>query len=691
MNRTYTTADIRNIALTGHGFAGKTTLAERLLFATKAKGRMGSIDDGQTTCDFEAEEKHHKHSLSSAVIHVDHEGRHINIIDTPGFPDFFGQAVSALPAVETCVVVIDAHAGIQTNTRRLMKTAAERSLPRMIVVNKIDHENIDLPALLRTIRETFGPECTPINLPSKGGTDVVDLLESHEGQADFSSVAESRTALMDQIVEVDEKLMSMYLEDPNSVPPGRLHEAIEEALRQGHLVPICFCSAKTGAGIDDLLHIFAHVCPSPLEGNPRPFTLRGADGAEQEWHAEPDPKKPVVAHVFKITADPFVGKLAIFRVHQGTVTGASQLLMNDQKKPIKIGHVFKLQGKEHVETTSVVAGDIGAVAKIDEVHFDAVLHESHDYDSLHIQPFSIPKPMAGLAITAKSRNDEVKIGTALHKLSEEDPTFKTERVAATHELVIRGLGELHLRIMVEKLKGRYGVEIESHPPKVAYKETIRAKADGHHRHKKQTGGAGQFGEVYLRVEPLAADHKSESGDTGFEFVDDTFGGSVPKQYLPAIEKGVRQVLTTGAFAGFPLTGVRVSVYDGKYHPVDSKEVAFVTAGRKAFIDAVAKARPSLLEPFVDIEVTAPNKHMGDITSDLIAKRGRIQATDVGAGDTCVIRATAPLSELMQYSSQIKSMTAGTGSFVMEYSHDEQAPSNIQAEVVAAYKPHPDED
>lgn len=686
MIRTYTTADIRNIALTGHGFAGKTTLAERLLFATKAKGRMGTIEDGQTTCDFEAEAKHHKHSLSSAVIHVDHEGRHLNIIDTPGFPDFFGQAVSALPAVETCAVVIDAHAGIQTNTRRMMKTALERKLPRFIIINKIDHENIDLPGLLRSIRETFGSECTPINLPSKGGTDVVDLLESHEGAVDFSSVAEARTALMDQIVEVDEKLMSMYLENPDSVPPGRLHEAIEEALRQGHLVPICFCSAKTGAGIDDLLHIMAHVCPSPLEGNPRPFTLRGADGAEHEWHAEPDPKKPVVAHVFKITADPFVGKLAIFRVHQGTVTGASQLIMDDQKKPLKIGHVFKLQGKEHVEAAAIVAGDIGAVAKLDEIHFDAVLHESHDYDSLHIQPFPIPRPMAGLAIVAKSRNDETKIGTALHKLQEEDPTFTSERVAATHELVIRGLGELHLRVMVEKLKGRYGVEIESRPPKVAYKETIRSKADGHHRHKKQTGGAGQFGEVYLRVEPLPHDHAE-----GFEFVDDTFGGSVPKQFLPAIEKGVRQVLTTGAFAGYPMTGVRVAVYDGKYHPVDSKEVAFVTAGRKAFIDAVAKAKPSLLEPFVDIEVTAPNKHMGDITADLIAKRGRIQTTDVAPGDACVIRATAPLSELMQYSSQIKSMTGGTGSFVMEYSHDEQAPSTVQAEVVAAFKPHPDED
>ena len=684
--RTYTTADIRNIALVGHAFAGKTTLAERLLVHTKAKGKMGAVEDGSTTCDFEAEEKHHRHSLSSAIIHVDHEGRHINLIDTPGFPDFFGQAAPALAAVECAAIVIDAHQGVLTNTRRLFKAAAERNLPRILIINKIDHDNIDLPALVRSIRETFGPECTPLNLPTKRGADVVDLLESHAGAVDFMSVAEARTALMDQIVEVDEKLMSVYLENPDAVPPGRLHEAIEEALRQGHLVPILFCSAKTGAGVEDLLHNFAHVCPSPLEGNPRPFELRANDGAISEWHAEPDPKKPVIAHVFKVTLDPYVGKMSFFRVHQGTITAGASLIMDDQKKPLKMGHIYKVQGKDHEERQALIAGDIGAVAKIEDLRYDSVLHESHEYDSLHLRRDSMPKPMAGLAIHTKSRNDEAKIGPALHKLEEEDPTFKTERVAATHELVIRGLGELHLKMMVEKLKGRFGVEVDTHPPKVAYKETIRGKADGHHRHKKQTGGAGQFGEVFLRVEPLPTDHPD-----GFEFVDDTFGGSVPKQFLPAIEKGVRQVLTTGAFAGYPMTGVRVSVYDGKYHPVDSKEVAFMTAGRKAFIDAVAKARPSLLEPHVHIEVTAPNKHMGDITADLIAKRGRIQSTDVAPGDTCIIRATAPLSELMLYSSQIKSMTGGAGSFVMEYSHDEQTPANVQQEVISSFKGHKEDE
>ncbi len=684
--RSYATADIRNIALVGHAFAGKTTLVERLLVHTKAKGRMGTVEEGTTTCDFEPEEKHHKHSLSSALAHVDHEGRHINIIDTPGYPDFFGQAAPALAAVECAVVVIDAALGIQPNTRRVMRAAAERKLPRMIVINKIDHENIDLPGLVRQIRETFGAECTPLNLPTGGGKDVVDLLESHSGAVDFMTVAEARTALMDQIVEVDERLMAVYLENPEAVPPGRLHEAIEEALRQGHLAPILFCSAKTGAGIEDLLHNLAHVCPSPLEGNPRPFDLRAADGTETEWHAEPDPKRPVIAHVFKVTLDAYVGKMSFFRVHQGTVNAGASLIMDDQKKPLKMAHIFKVQGKEHEERQSLIAGDIGAVAKIEELKFDSVLHESHEYDSLHMHREAMPKPMAGLAIATRSRNDEAKIGPALHKLEEEDPTFKVERVAATHELVVRGLGELHLKMMIEKLRGRFGVDVETHPPKVAYKETIRGKADGHHRHKKQTGGAGQFGEVFLRVEPLPGDHPE-----GFEFVDETFGGSVPKQYMPAIEKGVRQVLTTGAFAGYPMTGVRVAVFDGKHHPVDSKEVAFITAGRKAFIDAVSKARPSLLEPHVHVEVTAPNRHMGDITADLIAKRGRIQSTDVASGDSFVIRATAPLSELTMYSSQIKSMTAGAGSFVMEYSHDEQAPAGVQAEVVAAFKGHHDED
>ncbi|MBL0921769.1 MAG: elongation factor G [Phycisphaerales bacterium] len=684
----YSTSDIRNIAIVGHANAGKTTLVERLLHETKTKARLGTVEDGQTTTDYEAEEKHHRHSLKSALTHFGHEGRHMNVVDTPGYPDFFGLAASVFPAVECVAVVIDASTGVQMNTRRLMRLAAERNLPRMLIINKIDHANIDLPGLLEHVRATFGTECVPVNLPKPDLSDVVDLLEVGEGETAFSSFKEAKTALMDQIVEVDENLMTEYLENPASVSKDRLHDAIEEALREGHLIPVVFCSARTGAGVQDLLHIFANVCPSPLEGNPRPFYTTGADGTKQRWKAAPDPTKHTVAHVFKVTVDPFVGKLSVFRVHQGVVKAGSSLFVDDQKKPVRIAHIFKLQGKDHTEVSELTAGDIGAVAKIEETHLGAVLHDSPEESGLRMEPIPLPRPMAGLALEVKSRNDEAKIGTALHKLVEEDPTFVTERNATTHELVARGLGELHLRIMLEKLKNRFGIEVNTHIPKVAYKETIRAKADGHHRHKKQTGGAGQFGEVFLRVEPL-----TEPGANGqaFDFVDDTFGGSVPKQFLPAIEKGVRQALETGAFAGFPLTGVRVSVYDGKYHPVDSKEVAFITAGRKAFIDAVQKAKPSLLEPYVDVEITSPSKHMGDLTSDLIAKRGRIQTTDMAPGDMCVIRATAPLSEMMNYSGQLKSMTAGLGSFVMDYSHDEVAPADVQAAVVAAYKPHPEED
>ena len=683
----YTTSDIRNIAIVGHANAGKTTLVERLLNETKAKARFGTVEDGGTTTDYEAEEKHHRHSLKSALVHCSHEGRHMNFIDTPGYPDFFGLAASVYPAVECVAVVIDAAAGVQMNTRRLMRLAAERNLPRMIIVNKIDHGNVDLPGLLEHIRATFGPECVPVNLPNPDMSDVVDLLDMPEGRTAFSTFKEAKTALMDQIVEVDENLMSEYLENPASVSKERLHEAIEEALREGHLIPVVFCAAKSGAGVGDLLHIFANVCPSPMEGNPRPFYTTAADGQKTRWAATPDPKQHTGAHVFKVTVDPFVGKLSVFRVHQGSVKAGSSLFIDDHKKPVRIGHIFKMQGKDHTEVQELFAGDIGAVAKIDELHLGAVLHDSPDEAGLRMEPIPLPRPMAGLALEVKSRNDEAKIGTALHRLAEEDPTFVTERNATTHELVARGLGELHLRILLEKLKNRFGIEVNTHIPKVAYKETIRSKAEGHHRHKKQTGGAGQFGEVYLRVEPLA---ETENGER-FAFVDDTFGGSVPKQFLPAIEKGVRQAMETGAFAGFPLTGVKVAVYDGKYHPVDSKEVAFITAGRKAFIDAVQKAKPSLLEPYVDVEITSPSKHMGDLTSDMISKRGRIQTTDIAPGDMCIIRATAPLSEMMNYSGQLKSMTAGLGSFVMDYSHDELAPPDVQAAIVAAYKPHPEED
>lgn len=686
----YTTADIRNIALVGHNGCGKTTLVEAILHKLKLIGRAGTIDEGNTVCDFEPEEKHHKHSLNSAFVSFDHEGAHINLADTPGYPDFIGQAISVFPAIELAAVVIGADRGIQTMTRRLMTLAQEHDVPRMIIINKIDDHVKDCEALLARIRETLGSECIPINLPCRGGADVIDLWEHSDGATDFGSVADGHKAIIEQVVEVDDDLMNTYLEQGEKLEPHQLHDAFEKSLRLGHLIPVVFCSAKSGAGLDDLLHIWAKLAPNPSEGNPAPFLLKEKDGeTEKVWHARPDPALDPVAHVFKVTTDQFVGKLAMVRVHQGTITPQTTLYLNDAKKPVKIGHLFKVFGKDTKETHQAIPGDIIALAKIDELHFNGVLHGSHDLDSLRAKPLAMPRPMYGLAVEAKSRNDETKIGGALQKLMDEDPTFHVERVTATHETVARGMGELHMRILLEKMHNRFHVDVTTKPPRIAYKETITAKAEGHHRHKKQTGGAGQFGEVFLRVEPMTEPHP-ETGEH-FEFIDETVGGSIPRQYLPAVEKGVRHVLGEGAVAGYPLTGVRVRVYDGKYHPVDSKEIAFVTAGRKAFIDAVSKARPALLEPFVDVEITVPANQIGDITADLSSKRGQVQSTDYLPGDMSVIHAKVPLSEMANYSSQLKSMTGGQGSYVMNYSHDERTPPNIQAQVIAAYKPKAEEE
>lgn len=679
----YTTADIRNIALVGHGGAGKTSLVEALLHKAGVIGHIGEVEKGSTVCDFEAEEKHHGHSLSPAIVHADHKGKHINLVDTPGYPDFMGQALCALPAVETVAVVIDAHAGIEMMTRRMMERAADRKLCRMIIINKIDADNVDLPALLSQVQETFGKECLPINLPTGGGSDVVDVFDHGSGDVDFSSAADAHTAIVDQIVEVDEELAMAYL-DGEEVTAEQLHTAFEASLRSGHLVPILFASAKTGAGIEDMLHIFADLAPNPLEGNPRPF-IKGEGDDGEEFHADAScADSHALAHVFKVTIDPFVGRLSIFRVHQGTVTKDSQLYIGNAKKPFKVGHLFKLQGKDHVECDAGIPGDICAVAKVDEIEFDAVLHDSHDEDHIHLRSLGFPMPMHGLAITAKSRGDEAKIGKAIAALEAEDPCFQIERDAITHETVIRGLGDLHMRICLEKMKERYNVEVDTTPPKIAYRESISMPAEGHHRHKKQTGGAGQFGEVYLRIEPL------ERG-AGFEFSNDIFGGAIPGQFLPAIEKGIRKVLQEGAVAGYPLQDVKVSVYDGKHHPVDSKEVAFVTAGKRAFIDAVSKAKPVLLEPIVDLEITVPDANMGDIAGDLSGKRGRIQGQDPVPGGMINIKAQAPLAELGNYQSQLKSVTGGLGSYTMEFSHYDPVPPNVQQQIVARYKPKEEEE
>ena len=498
----YSTENIRNIAITGHSGSGKTTLVEALLQGAGAINQKGSVARGTTVCDFDPQEKTHQHSLDSAIASLDYQGSHVNLIDTPGYPDFIGRALSVLPAVETCAVVVNAQAGVEMVTGRLMEAAGERGLDRLVIVNKIDAEGVDLEAVLQQLREAYGNECLPLNLPAGGGTDIVDCFFQSEGsETDFLSVAEAHVNIVDQVVELDEELMEQYLEQGEDIKPEQLHEPFEQALREGHFIPVCFVSAETGAGVPQLLEVLARLMPNPGEGNPPPV-FRGEGDTAEELEIRPDPGGHVIAHVFKVNIDPFVGKLGVFRIHQGTVTRDSQLYIGDGRKPFKIGHLLKLQGKEHKDIDRGVPGDICGVAKIDEIHFNALLHDSHDEDQVYLQPMDVPAPMYGLAIQAKSRGDEQKISDALHKLEAEDQSFLMEHNATTNETVIRGLGELHLRIMLEKLKDRYNVEVTTRPPKIAYKETITANAEGHHRHKKQTGGAGQFGEVFLRVEPL---------------------------------------------------------------------------------------------------------------------------------------------------------------------------------------------
>ncbi len=677
----YATENIRNIALAGHSLSGKTTLTEALLHKAGVIASPGSVEKGDTVSDFDPQEKQYQHSLSAACVHLDHGGAHMNIIDTPGYPDFVGYALAALPAVETVAVVISAQGGIEMVASRMMERAAEQKLCRLIVVNKIDAADVNLPELLARIQETFGKECLPLNLPSGGGQGVVDCFFNPAGKADFSSVSEAHTRIVDQVVEVDEELMAVYLEQ-GEVRPEQLHDPFEAALREGHLIPVCFTSARTGAGVAELLAVFARLMPNPLEGNPTAF-LKGKGAEAQEVLATPAADKHALAHVFKVSVDPFVGKLGVFRIHQGTITKDTQLFINDARKPFKVGHLYKLQGKESREVDAGIPGDICAVTKVEEIQFNAVLHDSHEEDSFRIRPVELPQPMMGLAVEPTKRGDEQKISGALQKLAAEDPCFVVEHHAATNETVVRGLGDLHLRVMLERLASRYNVEVSRRPPKIPYRETVSAAAEGHHRHKKQTGGAGQFGEVFLRVEPLPR-------GSGFEFEDAVVGGAIPNQFIPAVEKGVRQVLESGAIAGYSLQDVKATVHDGKYHAVDSKEVAFVTAGRKAFLDAVLKARPIVLEPIVRIEISAPESSMGDIAGDLSAKRGRISSTETQTGGVIVIKGLVPLAELNNYQSKLKSVTGGQGSYNIELSHYEPVPPQVQQQLMAEYKPAKEE-
>jgi elongation factor G len=671
---------IRNIALTGQAGVGKTRLAEALLAAAGVEDAT-SPRKGTPPGDTQTQEAALEHSLTTTPLGLPWGEAWINLIDTPGYADFQGATLSILPAVETVAVVIDAERGIDATARRMMQWAEERGLCRLIVVNRIDAAPEGLPALLDALRERFGPECLALNLPAQGATRVVDCFFSPDGEADFASVAEAHERLVDQVVELDEELMALYLEQGEELEPSQLHDPFEAALREGHLVPVCFVSAASGAGVQELLSVFERLMPNPLEGNPPPFLRQFPDG-EEAFPARPDPEAHVLAHVVRIEHDPYLGKVALFRVHQGTVTRDTRLFAGEARKAFRVGTLFRFEGRRPQEVERCGPGELCALTKVEEATLDSVLHDSHDEDHICLRPVALPAPVFGLAIQATRHGDEQRLSEALGKLVEEDPGLAVEQDGVTQETVLRGLGEMHLRSALERLGQRFKVEVETSTPSIAYRETISAPAEGHCRHKKQTGGAGQFGEVFLKVEPLPR-------GAGFEFTDTIRGGAIPGSLLPAVEKGVRQALASGAVAGYPLQDVRVTVLDGKTHPVDSKEIAFVIAGRKAFLDAVRKASPLVLEPLAELGVDAPGSAMGDLTADLTASRGRILDTRT-LGDQVCLQALVPLAEVLDYPSRLNALTGGAGTYSLRFSHYEPAPDNVQQRLIRAYRPQEDE-
>lgn len=671
--------DIRNIVLLGHGNSGKTSLAEAILHKTGVTNRLGSIDEKNTVSDFDEEEKSRGNSIHSSLLYANHNGKLINLIDTPGYPDFIGGALPAIPAADTAVIVINAANGIEMNTRKLFQAATAAGKARMIVVNRIDADNIDLAELLGQIQETFGTQCRCANLPADDKASIIDCIAGASGSSPVMDPEQAHTELMESAIEADEELMESYL-GGEEISTEKLGAVIVKAMQAGTLIPVLFTDARHEVGITELLDMIANYAPSPAEA--APAVLKNG---EETTEVKPDPDGPLCGLVFRVGFDARSNmKQASIRLFSGKLTSATQLMINDARKPIRPGHPLKMQGAESKEVETGECGDIITLSKIDELHLGDLVHDGNFSGKFEMPP--LPNPMFSLAMEPASRGDENKISAALDRLTDEDPCFKVTRDAQTKEMVINGLGDLHLRVMLSKMENRYKVAVNTKPPKIPYRETITAKAEGHYRHKKQTGGAGQFGEVYLRVEPA-----ERNSDPTLEFSWDIFGGSIPGQYEPAILKGINDVMDSGCLAGFPMQDVKVSIYDGKYHPVDSKEVAFRAAGKGAFLDAVLKARPVLLEPIVNMEITVPSENMGDITGDLSSRRGRVTGQEMLTGGMMVIKAQVPLSEVANYNSQLKSVTGGQGSYSMELSHYEPTAPNIQQQIIDQYKKEKEEE
>ncbi len=680
--------NIRNIVFGGHGLAGKTSLCDKTLNVTGAVKRPASVDDGTSICDFDEEEKHHHHSVESALIHFEHGGKRFNVLDTPGYPDLIGQVLGALNAVETAVIVIDAHSGIGVNTRRVFNEAGARGLGRIIVINKMDAENVDYPGLIHSIQELFGHNCIPFDVPIGHGHDfkgVVPVLSGESTPGALMDPAALRESLIEAIIEVDEAATERYFE--GTLPSDdEIQRLLVESVAAGTLIPIVACSAKSGIGLTEMLDTLA-TCALP----PDRVERHGKEHTNGEAIISADPTKPLVAQVFKTRIDPFVHKLSFIRIFSGSLKKDDSVHISGVKKNVKLHQLLNVQWGETHPLDEASAGEIVALAKVDELHTGCSLGE------VELPQLKFPTPMVGLAVTPKSRGDETKLSGALHKIVEEDPTIQLHRDAQTHELVMNGMSELHLQMIQERLKRRDKVEVDTKEPKIPYRETIQSQAEGSYRHKKQSGGRGQFGEVHIRLYPFPSGtdpakfcskerfpsmrefHYDPAHN--FLWVDSIVGGSIPNNFLPAVEKGFKERIARGVIAGYQIENVCVEVYFGKHHPVDSSEAAFKTAGSMAFRNVFQDAKPGLLEPIVTLHVTVPNSKLGDINSDMSGRRGRVLGMDSAGGDLQTVTAEVPLSEVTTYARSLSSITGGQGSYTMEFNRYELVPGNVQKEIV----------
>ncbi len=676
MTTTYHIADIRNIALAGHGASGKTSLADALLYKAGATGRRGSVDDGTSLSDSEDEERRRHFTIDCHPLHCEWAGKQVHLIDTPGYPDFIGHALTALAAVENVVLTIAATSGIEVNTRRIVIEATRFRLGGLIALTKMDADGADFLRVLGEIRAAFGPRCVPFFVPIGQGADFSGVFDVLGGPEDVPAgcpmhPAEAHQMVVEQIVENDEMLMGRYLEG-ETLPVDVLRDAAHRAIAAGQLVPVVALSARKDVGVSEMLDLLAEISLKPDEVHR--FGHRAA--GDDEVELSPLEDGGLVAQVFKTTNDLFVGKLSVLRIHSGRMTPDATLINLRTGKTSKPGHLYRLQGKAQEEVKEAIAGDIVAVPRFDDLHISDTVTVAANGSTprLALNPIHFPTPMVPRAVEPKAREDEPKISIGLARIADEDPTFTFRRDAQTHELVISGMSELHLDVIQNRLKSRYKLDINTHVPHVPYLETITGEAEAHHRHKKQTGGRGQFADVQLRVRPRARGE-------GFAFFDAVKGGAIPGQFLPAIEKGVREQLEKGVVSGNPVVDVEVEVFFGSHHAVDSSEQAFKTAGAAAFRKAFAAARPVLLEPIVDLAIVAPLEKFGDITADLSTRRGHITGMEALPNGQQAIRATVPLAEALRYATDLKSLTGGRGSYTMEFRAHDPVPPNVQQNLV----------